>query len=83
MGVSAATGYKWWARWRAEGNLGLQDRSSRPHRSPTRTPRALERRIERLPEPGAGLTPQLHRLHRVPGRPGRQRALALDRWLHG
>lgn len=31
MGVSAATGYKWWARWRAEGNVGLQDRSSRPH----------------------------------------------------
>lgn len=48
MGVSAATAYKWWARWRAEGNRGLQDRSSRPHRSPTRTPRGLERRIEGL-----------------------------------
>jgi transposase InsO family protein len=48
MGVSAATAYKWWARWRAEGNPGLWDRSSRPHRSPTRTPRVLERRIERL-----------------------------------
>jgi len=48
MGVSRATAYKWWARWRAEGNPGLWDRSSRPHRSPGRTPRAVERRIERL-----------------------------------
>jgi transposase InsO family protein len=48
MGVSRATAYRWWARWRAEGNPGLWDRSSRPHRSPGRTPRAVERRIERL-----------------------------------
>jgi len=48
MGVSRATAYKWWARWRAEGDRGLWDRSSRPHRSPKRTPRQLERRIEKL-----------------------------------
>ncbi len=48
MGVSRATAYKWWARWRSEGNVGLRDRSSRPHRSPARTPQALERRIEVL-----------------------------------
>jgi transposase InsO family protein len=34
LGVSPATGYKWLRRWRAEGAAGLEDRSSRPHRSP-------------------------------------------------
>jgi len=48
MGVSRATAYKWWARFRAEGWVGLWDRSSCPHRFPTRTPRALERRVEAL-----------------------------------
>lgn len=32
MGISRATAYKWWARWRTEGDPGLWDRSSRPHR---------------------------------------------------
>ncbi len=40
MGVSRATGYKWLRRYRAEGVAGLADRSSRPHRSPRRTPEA-------------------------------------------
>jgi len=48
MGISRATAYKWWRRWRAEGDTGLWDRSSRPRRCPQRTPRDLERRIERL-----------------------------------
>jgi transposase InsO family protein len=48
MGISRATAYKWWARWRREGDGGLYDRSSRPHRSPAQTPRRLERRIEQL-----------------------------------
>lgn len=48
MGISRATAYKWWARFRAEGNAGLVDRSSRPHRCPHRTPRRVERRIEAL-----------------------------------
>jgi transposase InsO family protein len=48
MGISRATAYKWWARFRGEGWTGLDDRSSRPHRSPHRTPRQLERRIEAL-----------------------------------
>lgn len=48
MGISRATAYKWWRRWRAEGEAGLWDRSSRPHRCPQRTPRRVERRIERL-----------------------------------
>jgi leucine-zipper of insertion element IS481 len=48
MGVSRATAYKWWARWRRESDAGLWDRSSRPHRCPTRTRRSAERRIEGL-----------------------------------
>ncbi len=48
MGVARQTAYKWWRRWLAEGDAGLQDRSSRPRRCPTRVPPRLERRIERL-----------------------------------
>lgn len=35
MGVSCRIGFKWLARFRAEGAAGLCDRSSRPHHSPT------------------------------------------------
>lgn len=34
QGISRATGYKWLRRYRAEGETGLLDRSSRPRRSP-------------------------------------------------
>ena len=34
-GVSERTGYKWLARFKAEGHAGLSDRSSRPWRSPS------------------------------------------------
>lgn len=37
-GVSARTGAKWLARFRAEGASGLSDRSSAPRRIPHRTP---------------------------------------------
>ena len=37
MGVSARTGFKWWRRYREAGQVGLIDRSSRPHRVPHRT----------------------------------------------
>ena len=47
-GVARKTAYKWWRRWLAEGEAGLQDRSSRPRRSPTRVPARVERKIERL-----------------------------------
>jgi transposase InsO family protein len=36
QGCSTATGYKWIRRFTAEGDDGLRDRSSRPHRSPAR-----------------------------------------------
>jgi transposase InsO family protein len=38
LGVSRATAYKWIRRYRAEGVPGLEDRSSRPRRSPRRLP---------------------------------------------
>jgi transposase InsO family protein len=42
---SRGTVSKWVARYRAGGAAGLQDRSSRPHRSPNRLPQRSERRI--------------------------------------
>jgi transposase InsO family protein len=46
--VSRQTVYKWWARWRTEGDTGLWDRSSRPKRCPHQTSQALEWRIEQI-----------------------------------
>ena len=45
LGVSRATGYKWWGRWRTEGPAGLVDRPSRAHRIPGRTPATVEQQI--------------------------------------
>lgn len=45
LGVSRQTVYKWMRRHREEGVGGLADRSSRPHRSPRRTPDDVELRI--------------------------------------
>ncbi len=42
FGISRKTGYKWLARYRAEGEAGLVDRSRRPKTSPHRTPAAVE-----------------------------------------
>jgi transposase InsO family protein len=45
VGVSRATAYKWLRRYRAEGQSGLEDRSSRPRRRP----RALsDREVRRI-----------------------------------
>ncbi len=46
-GVSVRTARKWVARYRAEGTAGLQDRSSRPHFLPSKTPASTVKRIER------------------------------------
>lgn len=46
--TSSQTASKWWHRWLAEGDAGLEDRSSRPRRCPTRTRRKVERRIVAL-----------------------------------
>ena len=43
--TSATTAARWAGRYRELGEAGMVDRSSRPHRSPRRTPTRLERRI--------------------------------------
>lgn len=45
LGVSRTCVDKWVARYRAEGEAGLHDRSSRPHRCPRRTPADTEERV--------------------------------------
>ena len=42
MGVSRQCAHRWVARFDAQGDAGLEDRSSRPHRSPNRTPIEVE-----------------------------------------
>jgi transposase InsO family protein len=46
--VSTVTARKWAARYRFEGAAGMQDRSSRPHSCPHRTPAPVVRQIVRL-----------------------------------
>jgi transposase InsO family protein len=87
QGCSAATGYKWLRRFRSEGRRGLLDRSSRPHRSPTRLSpgreRAiLRRRVKTLEGPhriawALGESPAT--VHRVLRRVGAPRLRDLDR----
>lgn len=48
MGVSTRTVYKWRKRFREEGLAGLEDRSSRPTRSPARTAAPVEAEVIRL-----------------------------------
>ena len=52
MGVSRRTAFKWLKRFREKGLKGLEDKSSRPHHSPSRTPRSRRRQIERLRRKG-------------------------------
>jgi transposase InsO family protein len=46
--VSWKTAHKWAARYACEGPAGMWDRSSRPHRQPTRTPAPVVRKIVHL-----------------------------------
>jgi len=66
MGISRDRAYVWWHRYQDEGVGGLEDRSSRPHRCPTRTKAALERRIVTLRQ-NKGLGPA--RIAGIVGRP--------------
>jgi transposase InsO family protein len=43
--VSIPTAGKWAARYHQQGSAGLVDRSSRPHRSPRKTPSTLEGKV--------------------------------------
>jgi transposase len=45
MGISRQCAHRWVARFDAEGDAGLHDRSSRPHLMPTRTSAEVEARI--------------------------------------
>jgi transposase InsO family protein len=87
LGISRATAYKWVRRYRAEGDAGLVDRSSRPLRSPRRLPEIVEARIlaarsawrygpDRL-GPLLGLPPST--VHRVLHRRGFSRLRDADR----
>jgi transposase InsO family protein len=87
QGCSAATGYKWLRRFRAEGLEGLRDRSSRPRRSPmrldpSREAAILARREATLEGPhriawALGEAPST--VHRVLRRLGAPRLRDLDR----
>ncbi|MDQ3485844.1 MAG: IS481 family transposase, partial [Actinomycetota bacterium] len=48
LGVSRQCAHRWVARFRAEGEAGLADRSSRPHRCPQRTAPAVEAQVLRM-----------------------------------
>jgi len=48
MRVSRQTAHKWWRRYEEAGRAGLEDRSSRPRRCPTKTPEKVERRLVEL-----------------------------------
>ena len=43
--MGAFQGYKWLSRFRQAGELGLEDRSRRPHRFRARTPAEMEQRV--------------------------------------
>jgi hypothetical protein len=92
MGISRVTAHMWMRRWRAEGEPGLHDRSSRPrttpHRTtPHRTARSVEARVCRLRQdrklgparigPILGLPAST--VHRVLVRHGLNRLSFLDR----
>ncbi|MER7850281.1 IS481 family transposase [Kitasatospora sp. NPDC096077] len=87
MGISRATAHKWVRRWRAEGEEGLLDRSSRPRTTPHRTPAAVEARVcelrrERKLGPariGPILGIPASTVHRILGRHGLNRLAWLDR----
>jgi transposase InsO family protein len=48
LGVSRQCAHRWVARFRAEGEAGLVDRSSRPHSCPRRTPVEVEQQVLEL-----------------------------------
>ncbi len=45
MGISRQCAHRWLSRFEAEGEAGLEDRSSRPRRSPNRTSSEIEQRV--------------------------------------
>jgi transposase InsO family protein len=91
-GVSRQCLSKWHARWRAQGEAGLLEHSSRPIRSPRQVPLDVQGRIERLRRKrklgpariaaelrGEGITISPAGVHRVLVRLGLNRLRDLDR----
>lgn len=66
FGISRPTGYKWLARYRAEGFEGLAEHSRRPHSSPHKTPDHIEQLVlqARRRDPGWGGRKLHHHLRR-------------------
>jgi transposase InsO family protein len=87
MRISRQTAHKWWKRYQEAGAAGLEDRSSRPRRCPTKTPDRMERRIVELRRRHqlgpARLAPRVgvpaSTFHRVLQRHGVSRLSDLDR----
>jgi transposase InsO family protein len=87
MNISRDRAYVWWRRYQEHGVAGLQDRSSRPHSSPTRTKRSREQRVVTLrinralgPARIAGIVHMpASTVHRVLTRHGLNRLDHLDR----
>ena len=48
FGISRPTGYRWIERYRAAGVAGIEERSRRPHESPTKTGAELETQVVAL-----------------------------------
>ena len=65
VGVSNRTAYRWLRRYRDEGESGLRDRSSRPHRSPGKTGDKAIRRILHLRRQGR-VAWEIARLVKIP-----------------
>ena len=85
LGVCDRTVRKWVARFAAEGRSGLVDRSSRPRRSPRRTPAPVEARVAELRRQrwtGAEIARQVGcskaTVHRILRRLGLHRLKALE-----
>jgi transposase InsO family protein len=86
MGISRKCVATWISRFQAEGEAGLQDRSSRPHTTPTQTPVEVEDRIIELRRRerrgpawlGAELGVPARTVSRVLARRGQPRLAALD-----
>ena len=77
LGVSRATVYKWWWRYRLEGHAGLADRPSRPLNSPSRLSLGAEEQIVALRR-ARKLGP--HRLAALTGHPRSTCYKVLVRW---
>jgi transposase InsO family protein len=87
MRISRQTAHKWWRRYQESGAPGLEDRSSRPRRCPTKTAPKLERRLVELRRRHqlgpVRLAPQVgmpaSTLHRIWQRNGVSRLAELER----